>query len=117
MDLFGRQARQRLAEVEQHLLMMEGALEKAALEVRLFRAVQNASNEAWNERFSISDRQQALNESYVQVMAYLFVAQENVRRVLGRRHFYNIQALYPPVTSDDTTMQDFFVSVRRHLFG
>jgi hypothetical protein len=117
VDWFGRSAQRRLAEQDQRLLQIEAALEKAALETRLLRAVQTAGKGLKEERFSIENRQQTLDKSYVRVMSYMMVAQENVRHALGRENFYNIQAVYPPVTSDDSTMQDFFPSVRRHFFG
>lgn len=116
-DPFGFKARVIASRARESLHRQEQALEKAALELRILRNVVARVGLKEGERFSISDRKEALDESYLRVMAYLFIAQEDIRVGLGKSTFYNIRTLYPPTNSDDDSVADFTVSLRRHLFG
>ena len=51
------------------------------------------------------------------MLAYILIAEENVSIALDKGTFYNIKALYPPKHADDDSLEDFLVSLRRHVFG
>ena len=117
LDLFGTKARRSLERQTEALLRLETALEKATLELRLFRSLSKLDPAAQEERHTITKRKQTIDEGYLRVLAYLFVADENVKIALDKGTFYNIRALYPPLHADNDSIEDFLVSLRRHVFG
>ena len=117
IDLFGTKARKSLERQTEALLRLEAALEKAGLELRLFRAVAKLDAAAQEERHTISERKSTLDEGYVRVLAYLLIAEENVKIALDKGTFFNLRVLYPPAHTDDDAVEDFLVSLRRHVFG
>lgn len=115
MDIFGIRSKRELNRQKLAARRLLTALEKANLELRIFREAAMFRYKAVHERNTVWSSDETLDDLYIRSVALILIAEENARDILGTKPFYNIRALYPPLEADGQTVDDFSISVRRHI--